>query len=333
MEQDYNKENVAVPPRRIRSHSALGSVKIVLFLLLLLVVAGVCAVGILLRFSSWDGQSSMTFLVVFEGGEDNAVRRPLAVVTLQPFDHSISSMELPEDLQIETLYGYGPYPSSALYGLMKLEHLPPTFLEQTIAFQFGIPARNIVFAGSTKQPMTVDMLSQSFWKQLFFRETSTFPYLDRFKAWWFLSHVRKDKMTRVDLVSSGAVNNSTLDIIKSDEIVSKIFPDPLLQQEQVTVAVVNTTAEPKIATRVGRALFDMGINVVRVTDSRDGYPETHLVYTFSDHKRSLTSETIQHVFGMEPAQVSVDTAITADYRADIVLLLGEDAASMFLMKP
>ncbi len=332
MQNDYINTTVPIVPRR-PLHSGGGGKKTVLLLLGVFVVALIVASFLLIRMSTWDGRSAVSFLVVFSEDNEESLHRPLAIVTLQPEDHSLDVIEIPDTLKIDAIYGYGQYASSALYGLMKLEKRDMSFLTRTMAFQFGIPVEHVVMLSEKKQNVDIDLLANSFWNQMLFKEVSTFSYLDRVKAWWYLTHVRKDKMTSIDMMSSGLVHGDALDIVKCDQVVSQVFPDPKIREEQISVAIVNTTGEAKLGARLGRMFFNMGINVVRVTDSKDVYEKTKLVYSYNDHKDFLATKIIRNIFTIPKENVFQDTSTTEDYRADLVVLVGEDIAKMFQSMP
>lgn len=333
MQNDYINTTVPIVPRRPLHSYGGGKKKTVFLLLTVFIVALAIASFILFRMSTWDGRSAISFLVVFSEDNQESLQRSLAIVTLQPEDHSLDVIEIPDTLKIDTIYGYGQYSSSALYGLMKLEKHDMSFLTQTMTFQFGIPVEHVVMLPEKKQNVDIDLLANSFWNQMLFKEVSTFSYLDRVKAWWYLTHVRKDKMTSIDMLSSGLIHGDVLDIIKSDQIISQVFPDPKIREEQISVAIVNTTNEAKLGTRLGRIFFNMGINVVRVTDSKDSYEKTKLVYSYNDHKNFLATKIIQNIFVIPKDNVFKEAPITEEYRADLVLLIGEDIAKMFQTMP
>lgn len=333
MQNDYINTTVPIVPRRPLQPHGNGGKKTVFLLFCVFIVALIVATFILFQMSTWDGKSAVSFLVVFSEDSEESLQRSLAIVTLQPEDHSLDVIEVPDTLKIDTIYGYGQYSSSALYGLMKLEKHNMSFLTQTMAFQFGIPVEHVVMSNEKKQEVNIDLLANSFWNQMLFKEVSTFSYLDRVKAWWYLTHVRKDKMTSIDMLSSGLIHGDELDIVKCDQIISQVFPDPKIREEQISVAIVNTTDEAKLGTRLGRIFFNMGINVVRVTDSKDTYEKTRIVYSYNDHKNFLATKIIQNIFVISKDNVFKDSQVAEEYRADLVLLVGEDIAKVFRTMP
>lgn len=325
---DYIKTTVAVPRQKQR-RSIPKAFRFFILCCMSAIIALCIGIFILIRSSNWGGTHALSFLVVFRGENKEHIQRPLTIVTLKPSEETITTLEIPDTLRIEALHGYGQYPASALYGLMQLEKLPASFLTQAISFQFGIPVSHILVVDEERQQLGVDTLSRLSFENVTMKQSSTLPYLDRLKVWWFISHVRKNKVNQVDLQSSGAIQGDVLDIVKNDSIISSIFPDQQLRQEQLSVAVVNTTSEAKLASRVGRALFNMGINVVRVTDTKLLSEKTYMAYSYDTQKQSETIRVISRMFDVAKNGVVQDVAATNEYRADIVLFIGDDTASVF----
>ncbi|HZZ98868.1 MAG TPA: LytR C-terminal domain-containing protein [Candidatus Saccharimonadia bacterium] len=318
----------------------------VLFAVVLLIVSMAIGFFLLKQRASWNGGDQIGFVVVF--GDDSQVARPLAIVVANGADHKAIALSLPGTLEIEALHGYGSYKSSSLYGLAALEKLPVSFVAQTLSMQFGIDAENVIWLPGNDINLSSQRLSNAFFSSTMLRTGSTFGLIDRYRLWRFFSGLRKDQFSVVDLASSsvlkpseqpGAPGQATadptlqqLDPIKLDPLVFQLFSDDALRKENTAVAIVNTTGELRLGTRIARALSNMGVNVISVTSTNDQLQNSQLLGAEDNSTKTRAATLIQHVLLLPNTQLKKDPAQTLENRSDLVLMLGKDIAQMYAGK-
>ncbi|HKY74375.1 MAG TPA: LytR C-terminal domain-containing protein [Patescibacteria group bacterium] len=313
-----------------------ASLKHVFFAACVLLMSFSLAIYILLRQSQWNGSSQRSFLIV-QGKVGNTIRS-LTVVTVRGKEKSVVILAIPDSMMIETLYNYGPYKASSLVGLSKLEKQPYTFLTRTLSFQLGIDVRDVIVVNAVVlgSPQSLrSLLVQT----LFLRTESSLSYIDRYRLWAFLGTLRKDQVSTVDLLSSNVLKKSDSsisgevvfhpDIVKFDTLVSQVFANTELQKEGTTVAVVNTTSESRLATRVARALGNMGVDVVNIAQQPSALDESKLYVRDKQARHSLVEDTVATLFQLSEKHIEISQQKTLEYRADVVVLLGKDAAYLF----
>lgn len=144
-----------------------------------------------------------------------------------------------------------------------------------------------------------------------------------------IQSIRKDKLTVLDLASLDVTKGSALDVVRLDSIISEEFSNPALKKNKETIAIVNTTKEGRLGTRVARSLSVMGMDVIRVTDAQQPIQETRLAYAKDIHASESIAHILRDLFLLKKEHLHVDEQVTNEYRSDYVLFLGEDAAKMF----
>lgn len=297
-----------------------------------------CAVGILFSQSQWNGKSQRTFLVI--SGDPHETTKHLSIVMVRNElpSKKVVLLQLPDSLALETLYGYGPYKSSSLYGLASLEKLSHSFLIQTLAFQLGIDIHDLVIAPNQSPTFSLADLQRLQTDTLLFRAKSSMAYIDRYRMWRILTSLRRDQFDVIDLLSSGMAKKGEnisgeqtyfLDIVKLDPFILQLFAQPDLRKESKTVAIVNTTSEKRLASRVARAYANMGINVVNITQSTFPIETTRLEGEGKEAIQSNAADVIQRILLIPGNRITVSPQHALEYRADLVLFLGNDTARLF----
>lgn len=133
--KDFARHTIPEPRQRVVFERPRHSVLSLIFKIgVTLSLACSIALVILFSQSTWNRHTLHAFIVVFEANPDE-VRKPMAVVAIEEASQTAVVLDIPEHVQIEALYGYGPYESAALYGLMSLEQLPVTYMMRTVSLQ------------------------------------------------------------------------------------------------------------------------------------------------------------------------------------------------------
>lgn len=307
---------------------------------LLLFLAGlVVAFFILKRQSNWDGVSQRTFVVI--SGDAQSSTRHLTLVMVRGKEKTATVLPLPDNLLIETLRGYGPYKVESLPGLGKLEKLPHTFITQSLAFGMGIDVRDLIIVAVDPSLTTPQGLQKLLTQTLLLNAESSLAYYDRYVMWTVFGSMRRDQVNVVDLLSANVVKRSTVpggeltysaDIVKMDVLISQLFSDIEYQKERKVIAVVNTTTEARLATRVARALTMMGVDVVNIQQVSQTLEHTKLEYEDKKLETSRAASLIRSLFSLSPSAEAVSPQHSIEYRADLVLFLGTDAAKLFTQR-
>lgn len=288
-----------------------------------------CAVFLLLKQSKWDTDKQQSFVIV--SGETGSAQHSITLVVLKGKEESVSMLPVPDEVMVEAIDGYGRYRASALEGLRILEKKSSDLLTQSLAFQFGIQTTDVIWVSKTPTSREDRIWIQEIAKQTaFLRTHSTLGVVDRAKLYLYISKIPKQKWNIVNLNSSDMVKKneagigSELDVSVFDPVASEVFADLALRQGMQTVAIVNASQEQKVATKVGRALSTMGMDVISVTSITDSKEKTQLLATDQSALKSRSAQVMKNLFQLPGGQVAQDAQMTVQYRADLVLIIGKD---------
>jgi hypothetical protein len=119
-----------------------------------------------------------------------------------------------------------------------------------------------------------------------------------------------------------------LDLTKLDALIQPLLSDGDLRKESRAIAVVNTTDASHIATRVARALNLMGYNVINISQAHDGLEKTRIDVESKEVLQTRTTILLRNVLQLPGKLVAIDPKSTLEYRADIVVFLGNDTAEL-----
>lgn len=100
-----------------------------------------------------------------------------------------------------------------------------------------------------------------------------------------------------------------------DSTIKNFFRDPRIEEEKVSIEIVNSTGEQGIATRMGRLITNMGGNVVLLKNSEKNEKHSSVSYFGED---GYTVKKISKYFDIEKRK-NLEKGIS-----DIVITIGED---------
>jgi hypothetical protein len=315
--------------------------KIVLMFLggfVMFVIGLVCSALLLLRQVRWNGERQFGFLVVSPVANQEKTYE-LTIVIARGGANPIILLPIPRGMMIEMLGGYGMYKSESLLGLVQLEKLDPEILLQSLTIALGVELEDMIVTPAPKYPIsTVSDLRNLAVDLLRFRVQSGMNYGDRYALLRYLQGLRSDQISVVDLLSSNLLNATdlpggerifTLNVVSFDAVASQIFSDLSYRKEGKAIAVVNTTGKAGLASRVARALGLIGMDVVNITQISPGVEKT---YVDIDEKNTMSTNAVRsilQVLDIDKKELRISPQNTLQYRADIVIFLGEDVAGLF----
>lgn len=272
--------------------------------------------------------------VLIISGDKTSPQHSLTLLTLKGQEEEAVALPIPDDVMLEVVDGYGRYRAGAIEGLRLLEKKSPELLLQSLQFQLGVPISDVLWTGSA---VTSASRENRQWFQELAKSTalmrtgSTLGLADRIKLFLYIRKIPKEKWTFINLESSNVVKRgdaqqlgSELEISAFDAVAADVLSDLMLRQEMHTVAVANASQETKIAAKIGRALVNMGMDVISVTTIPEVQNTTSVLFSDAEMSKSYTAGAVQKLFQLKPDQLRVDGAGAMQYRADIVLIIGKE---------
>jgi len=296
---------------------------------LLLLVIGVFFYAYFFRTNHWLADEP--YNLALQTPDQNQI----TFLSLDPTTDTVTLLSFPPNLVIQTAYGYGDYKVDSLLKLGQIEGLDDLLLTSSLQQTLGLPVYSLVKLDNSINSNTWqrELKTNLILKSL----TSTIPLKDAIKFIRQLNVVRADKIDYIDLAATRLVYEDILrdesrvlklDLKRLDGFVGSNLSSSAYRANQPTVAIINTTSEPGLASRATRILVNTGVDVVSQSDNLDHLEISKIIINTPQLKDTITTKLLTYFFSPQIEEGSTDS-----YRADIVLFLGTDYATYLNQKP
>lgn len=239
-------------------------------------------------------------------------------------------IELPKDLVIEAVGGYGTYSLGAIWKLGNIEKKSGQLLSQSLEQALGVPLA--YYLGALELP---EASSGDAWKQ--FREIFSWRSFFRggkfyiknipiglfVRLYWQQRFIKADDVKRINIGQSIALvpemlpDGSVVNIIdpqRMDVLLGQTLEDPVVRRERLTVGVYNTTGTPSVAGRVARILGSLGMLVVAVGNS----PQTEAGNcVLAGGREALSSQTARLIKSILECDIRNESVERVDLRVNM----------------
>lgn len=283
----------------------------------------------------WDGKKKINIAVVSD---------PILVISVDQEEDLIKILAIPSDTYTEIPDGYGWYRIGAAYGLGELEDSPVGGLlfKKAVTQMVGVPI-DYYLASPTIGLFELDYEKISKLKKEFLGFGSQIKFIrapgwisdnldtnmtlfDIYRGWWqaygfsFLEENYLD-LSEEYLEEIILADGSRGFIPKAGNfeiLVEKIFLDPKIANDGLTVSVQNATLQSGLGESVERLIGNLGGLVVEVKSAQAIEMKSKLVLAGDVDEKSYTVDRLVSVFGLvvEKSEKNLDS--------DLVLILGED---------
>lgn len=263
----------------------------------------------------------------------------LGLVSYDPETKLATAIQIPQDLVINTAYGYGNYLAKSLVGLDDQEGFGGELVTDSLAKTLGVvidgrlvlPAKQL----TTSKVNVLRLLSWGLWKKLTFQGVTDLSWWDLVRIWKVVLKLRDNKWDQVDLVDAQVVRSLTLPdgslVYQPDsdaifKLTANVFTSEALAGEGIKVLVLNTTDVNGAGSTLAQMVRSLGVYVVGVEGGNEAIAETSQIRV-SD-KQVLKTRTVK----MLKRLLRVDTSLVADNyddRADVVVVLGRDISGRY----
>ena len=217
-----------------------------------------------------------------------------------------------ESSSVPVLGGYGEYELERVYPLLTLEHKKLDFKLAAMSWGMNTVVDSIVDIKPSATISNKKQLQQQLWGATFNHLTTPRELIELLKAFFFTRSVPVEQITFEDRVTS--VNE--LDIL-----------DNVVLYEDCSVAVVNTTENIGLASKMSAILEKNGVVVVRVTDQNSPYQLSTFSFSADHGSCQSLSKRLQVLFPSEVSQQQHDQ-LQQEYRADLIIFIGKDLGSL-----
>lgn len=270
----------------------------------------------MIKGSVWNDNYRINFIVK---QTDN-----LTLITLEPKEPLLDVLKIPKNLYLEVPYGYGNYQAQALNKLGVMEK-KPSLVTKTVQENLAIYLDGQIEIEDADLSIKSEVEKKMF--GLFFgRGKTNFSSWDILRLWWRIRSLKENEYKYLE------INKMALTTIKKlpdkseiylldqatfDMKIQKIFIDPVVRLENLTVEILNGTDHPGLAERVARILTNSSISVVS-TGNTDIKTDKSYLETDNKLKSIRTTTLIKNILNCSWVEKKTER------RADVTLVIGED---------
>lgn len=305
MRRNQKRQNTQVKKRK-----GLTLIFVLIFLLVFLKLV------FFVKGSLWNENYRLNFVVKQVGN--------LTLITLEPKEPLLSVLKIPPNLSLEVPYGYGNYQAQALTKLEIMEKKPNLVvktLQENLAVyldgQIEIEEGDL----SSKKELENKLLG------LFMgRGKTNFSSWDILRLWWKTRSLKENEYKYLEIKKMALTTNQKLpdkseiyllDQATFDMKIQKIFIDPTIRLENLTVEILNGTDHPGLAEKAARILGNSSLSVVS-TGNTDLKIDKSYFETAKKLSRTRTAVLVKNIFNCSWKEGKTER------RADITLVIGED---------
>jgi len=295
------------------------------FIILLVVVAVFCW-----RFffqKVWDGKNKINLVFITPR---------IFIFSLDPSEKRGIILSLPQKTFIETIHGYGDYPLESVYKLGEQEgYSGGEFLTASLQENLRIPLNGYALVSNLKEAKLSskprDFILECFRNLFLGRKKTNLTKGDVFFFWFKLKRIRQDKVSFINLeklditekiIFPDGTEGFKINPQKFKTVALEFFKDDQIRQENLEIAVLNSTSYPGLATRVADSIENIGGRVVEIGELENEKlkmkNEKCEIRGKKELKKSYTLGKLEKVFGCQWQEEE-----SGGYRGDLVLIVGE----------
>lgn len=277
------------------------------------------------KSQSWDGKSNINIVIKLS---------TINVLSYNPHTQEIIILNIPDEVYLNLALGFGTYPARSIYKLGEGEKVPigPRLLKETMSQTFGVPIDNYILikqdSSSDLEKLIIDIRQNPLTSMgLISRSNTDLTPLEYINFVVKVRSVRADRIRVVDLKNSSITQSQLLsdgsralsfDPVRLDRLIQDEFTDARLNDESLSVAILNGTNHPRLAENAARLITNMGGRVVSVSNSQNKYIKSYVL-----GESSYTNSRLGQIFTI-CSQCDINNPEKVSSRAQITLILGED---------
>jgi len=309
-----------------------------IFIILLLVLTILVGKNFFQR--TWNGESKINIAFI---------NQKIFVFSFDPQEKKAVILLFPPNAFIETIHGYGDYLLESVYKLGEQEgYGGGEFLASSLQENLRIPVDSYALISDFKD---IDLTSKprefilACFRDLFLRRRKTnLKKADFLFLWLKFKNIRQDKISIIDLEKFDVTEKIILpdntegfkiNPQKFKKAALGFFKDTQVRQENLEIAVLNSTSYSGLATRVADLIENIGGRVVEIGEIKNSKFQSASWRTNSkckikskkEFKKSYTLKKLEKIFSCQWEEED-----TGDYRGDVVLIVTEQYWKMLKEK-
>lgn len=250
--------------------------------------------------------------ILFVPSNLDGKEKSIILAHFSPSDTKIEVAVFPGTQSVDILGGYGSYPLQSVFPLLQLDKKSPAFIRAAYTYALQLPIDEVISFDSTMTPSTqhIDAL---WWQLVTYKLNSQMSLTDRLRLYRFTQKVGKSK--------------TDIQEVKDENDWKKMLPQFSIPNvaSDCGVAVLNTTNIAGTGSTVADVLESSAIPVIRLSDTPDQIAQTKIIV---NQPLPFCQEVVTQLGSLFPAttELQIDAKTMATYRAQVVILIGEDFA-------
>lgn len=267
-------------------------------------------------------------------------RTNIVVISKNPFlislnndEKSATIVSIPQNTMVTSTYGKGNVLAGSLYKLDSLSNKRGQIIDTTVREFLGLPVDGWIYIGDDFEVadgndfLNVMQSSLGLTNGLIPGQKTNLSFLEKPRFYYALNQVRPDRISVIDLQKSGTLHEAVLpdgssnlepDLVQIDSFLNSDFDELEMLKEGLSIAVLNGSEAPGLATRASRIISNAGGNVIQVGESPLRVVDC-ILYASEKEKNLYTVKRIKNMFDCD---ISTDTI--EESRADIAIVVGDD---------
>jgi hypothetical protein len=270
------------------------------------------------RNSLWDGTERINFVLSAKN---------TTLVSFEPFEKTLTFLEIPNNTLLEVTRGYGEYQLGAIERLGEIEKRN-NLLGETLQENLALPVNGFIqnFSSQENEVNSRNNLNNILSEGLIGKNQTNLSGWDIIRLWWQIRSVKEAdvlifNLEKRDLLIPKTLADKTkvfsLDAPIFDLKMQNLLPILALKKENFTFEIYNSTSFPGLADKSARILNNIGTRVVTTGNS-----ETEINKCLLKGNKSLektkTVEIVRKLFNCDWQETSESG------RADLSLIIGND---------
>lgn len=319
-------KRLKIKEKRLRRKRFLAEALGLIFFIFL--ALGVIRIRRELGKSVWDGRNKVNLVFQSES---------IFIASFDPLTKSLSFLVIPDETFIEAVHGYGPYRAESLKKLGEIEGYGGKLLAESLQEYLGIPIDGYLLvdglALKNDSVESKNLVARSMVSLLKNGGETNLADWDLVRLWWKIKKLRGGQTVTFNLAEMSAFSEVILpdgsraaevDPERLEKVVSRLFVDERIRNENLAIAVLNGTTYAGLAGRAAKLVSHMGGRVVAVgeieeTTVREALKEKKCqIQSPAKYKKTYTVKKLGEIFGCRWIGEKL-----YQQRAEVVLIIAE----------
>jgi len=295
--------------------------KLAVFLKVILTILVLLAIG--LSLFSWHQWRSLKlrdfkqFAFVVQEREAPEITR-LIILSIE--ESTRTDLYFSSELRIPVVHGYGEYRAAIIPDLGIQEGYGYELLSESITQWFGVNATDVIRLKNISRLHSLTSM---------LRAESTLDFWERIWLWLQLIDVSSTDFKEVNLVENSyfqVKNNAvTLSEVNRNKLATEYFFSSRIAAMDKQIVIVNATSQYGLASRVADLLIAFGYDVVALQDSTEPKATTSIMI---EEGSEIEADYLQPLTDLFLHKKPDEVSSLREYRGDVIIILGEDYASL-----